>query len=88
VMNDQRKAIFEQRIEFMTAKDVSDVISDMRETTVEDLVTQHIPARAYADQWNVEGLDEDVRKYFSLELPIKDWAAEEGIADEEMRERL
>jgi len=88
VMNDQRKAIFEQRIEFMTAKDVSDVVTDMRETTVEDLVTQHIPPRAYADQWNIDGLNEDVLKYFSLELPIKDWAAEEGIADEEMRERL
>ena len=88
VMNDQRKAIFAQRIEFMTAKGVSDVISDMRETTVDDLVTQHIPARAYADQWNIDGLNEDVAKYFSLDLPIKDWAAEEGIADEEMRERL
>ncbi|HCR64983.1 MAG TPA: preprotein translocase subunit SecA, partial [Oceanicaulis sp.] len=78
----------EQRIEFMTAKDVSDVITDMRETTVEDLVTQHIPPRAYADQWNIDGLNEEVVKHFNLELPIKEWAAEEGIADEEMRERL
>ncbi|WP_375548340.1 preprotein translocase subunit SecA [Oceanicaulis alexandrii] len=88
VMNDQRKAIFEQRIEFMTAKDVSDVITDMRETTVEDLVTKHIPPRAYADQWDIDGLNEEVVKHFNLELPIKEWAAEEGIADEEMRERL
>ncbi len=88
VMNDQRKAIFEQRIEFMTAKDVSDVIKDMREQAVEDLVARHIPPKAYADQWNVEGLNEDVTKYFGLELPIADWAAEEGIADEEIKDRL
>ncbi len=88
VMNDQRKAIFEQRIEFMTAKDVSDVVKDMRAQAVEDLVERHIPPRAYADQWDVEGLDEAVTKYFGLTLPVKDWAAEEGIADEEIKERL
>ena len=88
VMNDQRKAIFEQRIEFMTAKDVSDVVKDMRAQAVEDLVERHIPPRAYADQWDVDGLDEATTKYFGLDLPIKDWAAEEGIADEEIQERL
>jgi preprotein translocase subunit SecA len=88
VMNDQRKAIFEQRIEFMTAKDVSDVVKDMRAQAVEDLVERHIPPRAYADQWDVDGLDEAVTKYFGLTLPVKDWAAEEGIADEEIKERL
>ena len=55
---------------------------------VEDLVERHIPAKAYADQWDVDGLDEDVKKYFAQEIPVKDWAAEEGIADEEIRERL
>jgi preprotein translocase subunit SecA len=88
VMNDQRKAIFEQRIEFMTAKDVSDVVKDMRAQAVEDLVIKHIPPKAYADQWDVDGLDEAVKKYLGVDLPIKDWAAEEGIADEEILERL
>jgi preprotein translocase subunit SecA len=88
VMNDQRKAIFEQRIEFMTASEVTDVIKDMRAQAAEDLVTQHIPPRAYTDQWNVEGLNEDVTKYFGFELPIKEWADEDGIADEEILERL
>ena len=88
VMNDQRKAIFEQRIEFMTAQDVSDVVRDMRQQTAEDLVERHIPPKAYADQWDVEGLQEEARKHFALDLPIKDWAAEEGIADEEILERL
>ena len=88
VMNDQRKAIFEQRIDFMNAADVSDVIKDMRGQAVEDLVERHIPPKAYADQWDVEGLNEAVTKYFALQLPIAEWAAEEGIADEEIRDRL
>ncbi|TGY90234.1 preprotein translocase subunit SecA [Marinicauda algicola] len=88
VMNDQRKAIFEQRIEFMTSQNVTDVIKDMREQVAEDIVRRHIPPKAYPDQWDSEGLAEDVKKYFALDLPIVDWAGEEGIADEEILERL
>ncbi|MEQ8406091.1 MAG: preprotein translocase subunit SecA [Oceanicaulis sp.] len=88
VMNDQRKAIFEQRIDFMTSEDVSDVVKDMRADCVETLVERHIPPKAYADQWDAEGLEEAAKKYFALELAVKDWAAEEGIADEEIKERL
>jgi preprotein translocase subunit SecA len=88
VMNDQRKAIFEQRIEFMTDDDVSDVIKDMREETAETIVARFIPPKALPDQWDVEGLHEAVIEYFNIDLPVKDWAEEEGIADEEIVERL
>ncbi len=88
VMNDQRKAIFEQRIEFMTADDVSDVISDMRHQTLEDMVQKHIPPKAYADAWDVEGLDKEFQEVFGFQQPIKEWAQEDGIADEEILERL
>ena len=88
VMNDQRKAIFEQRIEFMTDTDVSDVVKDMRHSAAEDIVEAHIPPKAYADQWDIEGLDETIKNTFGLDLPITEWAAEEGIANEEILERL
>ncbi len=88
VMNDQRKTIFEQRLEFMTDDDVSDVIEDMREQVCEDLINVHVPKKAYAEQWDIEGLDKKVRELLGLDLPLADWAAEEGIADEEMLERL
>ncbi|WP_420433962.1 preprotein translocase subunit SecA [Hyphobacterium sp.] len=88
VMNDQRKAIFEQRIEFMTDEDVSDVIQDMRHEAAEDTVAKFIPPRALPDQWDIEGLDEAIKEIFNLDLPVQDWAAEEGIADEEICDRL
>ncbi|MBV5259857.1 preprotein translocase subunit SecA [Synechococcus moorigangaii CMS01] len=88
VMNDQRKAIFEQRIEFMEAENVSDVVKDMRHQCAEDLVERHMPPRAYADQWDTEGLQEEIEKHFNLQLPIKEWAAEDGIANEEILERV
>ncbi len=88
VMNDQRKVIYEQRIEMMSVEDVSDTISDMRETTIENLVAQAIPEKAYPEQWDTALLHEEALRILGLDVPIMDWAKEEGIADEEIRERL
>ncbi len=88
VMNDQRKVIFEQRIEIMADRDVTEIVSDMRHQVADDLVTKHIPEKAYAEQWDADGLKEDAQNFLNLDLPIHDWCNEEGIADQEVRERL
>ncbi len=88
VMNDQRKVIYEQRRELMAATDVAQAIVDMRHEVVEDLVSRCIPEKAYPEQWDVKGLHEEVLRVFNLDLPIPDWAKEEGIADPEIRHRL
>ncbi|HWD67764.1 MAG TPA: preprotein translocase subunit SecA, partial [Caulobacteraceae bacterium] len=88
VVNDQRKAVFEQRHEFMVADDLSEVIVEMRNDTIEDIVQRHLPPKAYADQWDVEGLTEQAESLLGLQAPIKDWAAEEGIANDEIVKRL
>ncbi len=88
VINDQRKAIFEQRQEFMVATDVSEIVSEMRRDAIEELIDRHLPPKAYAEQWDVEGLTERCRAVLGLDLPIADWAAEEGIANEEILERV
>ena len=88
VMNDQRKVIFEQRLDLMRDEAVDETIADMRHSVIEDLVAKHIPANAYAEQWDVAGLDTALREVLTLDLPVKDWAKEEGIADEEVRERV
>jgi preprotein translocase subunit SecA len=88
VVNDQRKAVFEQRAEFMTATDLSEIITEMRRDTIEDLVERHLPPKAYAEQWDIQGLNERVQELLGLDLPLAAWAAEEGIANEEILERL
>jgi len=88
VINDQRKAIFEQRIDFMTSIDVSDVVQDMRQDICSELVARHVPAKAMADQWNVDALFDEAKHLFGIEVPIRAWAEEEGIANEEILERL
>jgi len=88
VMNDQRKVIYEQRKELMAAEEVGDTIRDMREEIVGELVSVNVPEKAYAEQWNVGTLHEEVLRIFGLDLPIADWAKEEGIADTEIHERV
>ncbi|MGQ2971561.1 preprotein translocase subunit SecA [Brevundimonas mediterranea] len=88
VVNDQRKAVFEQRQEFMDSEDLSELVGDFRRDVVSDLVERYMPPKAYAEQWDIDGLDEKVRTTLGLELPLHDWAAEEGVSNEEIEERL
>ena len=88
VMNDQRTVIFEQRIEMMSAEDLSEYAADMRSDVVDNLVSSAIPEKAYPDQWKIEQLKESVESYLNLVLPVDEWAAEEGIDDDDIRERI
>ncbi|HWJ72189.1 MAG TPA: preprotein translocase subunit SecA [Kaistia sp.] len=88
VMNDQRKVIFDQRVELMGEADVSATVDGMRQEVISDLVAKHIPERAYPEQWDSKGLREALQQAINLDLPIEDWAAEDGIADAEVRERV
>ena len=88
VQNDQRKVVFEQRIELMDATSLSDTVAEMRNDVIDDLVRKHIPENAYAEQWDVAGLKESVLQNLNLDLPVDEWAKEEGIAEEEVHERI
>ncbi len=88
VMNDQRKVIFDQRLDIMAEDDVTEIVSDLRNHVASDLVSRHIPEQAYAEQWDTAGLKTAVNEVFDLDLPVDEWADEEGIANEEILERL
>ena len=88
VLNDQRHVIFDQRREIMSSDDVSNQIADFRQEVVEQMVARHIPEKAYAEAWDAPGLEAEVSRIFHLQLPIVEWSKEEGIADEEVRERI
>ena len=88
VVNDQRKVVFEQRKAILTDKDLHDLIQDMRITVIEDLVQHHIPQDALPEQWNVEGLEREAAAILGVELPIKDWAEEEGVDEEILTDRI
>ena len=88
VMNDQRKVVFEQRLELMDGESLTETVAEMRQDVIDDMVARNIPEKAYAEQWDTEKLKEDVRTHLNLDLPVDEWAAEEGIDEEVIRERL
>jgi len=88
VMNEQRKVIFGQRREIMEAKDLSDTISDMRSQVIDDLIETHMPPKTYADQWDAEGLHAACIENLGIDVPVVEWAAEDGVDDEQITERL
>jgi len=88
VMNDQRKVIFGQRREIMEAEDISEIAQDMRHDVIAELVDQYMPPKTYADQWDTEGLYAAGIEKLGIDVPVMEWADEEGVDDDEIRERL
>ena len=88
VMNDQRSVVYEQRKDLMRIDDVSETVADMRHEVVDSIVDDHIPEKAYPEQWDLDGMHDACRRLLGVDLPIKEWASEEGIADEEIRDRI
>jgi preprotein translocase subunit SecA len=88
VSNDQRKVIFDQRVEWMTMDSVAEIVTDMRHVAVDDLVAKHVPENAYPEQWDTAGLKTELDRVLGLDLPVDQWAKEEGIADEEILTRI
>ena len=88
VMNDQRSVVYEQRKDLMRIDDVSGTVADMRHEVVDSVVDDHIPEKAYPEQWDLDGMHDACRRLLGVDLPIKEWASEEGIADEEIRDRI
>jgi preprotein translocase subunit SecA len=88
VLNDQRKVVFEQRLELMDATDLTETVADMRHEVIDQMVSKHIPENAYAERWDAKGLQEAAALALNLDLPIVEWAAEEGIAEDDIHSRL
>ena len=88
VMNDQRKVIFDQRVEWMNDQATAEIVADMRHSSIDDLVAKHVPENAYPEQWDTAGLKEELKRVLGLDLPVDEWAKEEGIADEEIFTRV
>ncbi|HSE75517.1 MAG TPA: preprotein translocase subunit SecA, partial [Dongiaceae bacterium] len=88
VMNDQRKVIYSERKDLMQASDLSDDVKTMRQEVIDEMIARYIPEKAFPEQWETNGLHEEVLRLFGINLPIVDWAKEEGIAEDAIRERV
>jgi preprotein translocase subunit SecA len=69
VMNDQRKVVYEQRKEIMSAHEVAETIADMRNETIAEMVARAIPESSLAEQWDIQGLHAECLRLLALDLP-------------------
>jgi preprotein translocase subunit SecA len=88
VMNDQRKVVYEQRKEIMSADDVAAEIADMRYETIAAAVALAIPENALPEQWDTQGLHAECLRLLGLDLPVEEWAKEDGVTGNEIEERI
>ena len=81
VMNQQRDVIYSQRHELLTADDVCDVIEDMRRDFISTLVDRHMAAQSYADNWDLQGLHDELLEQLTLDVPVQSWVDTDEVAD-------
>ncbi len=88
VMNEQRKAIFSQRREIMESRDLQEIAGDMRDQVIDDLIVDYMPPKSYPESWDAQGLNAALKEDISLDLPIADWVAEEGVDQDVIAQRV
>ncbi len=89
VANDQRKVVYEQRNELMAADDVSETITSMRSSVINDVISLYIPPNSIDEQWDTAGLEEALREEFALDAPVRTWLEQDdSLHEESLRERI
>ena len=82
VSNDQRQVIYQQRLQLMQSESIADTIEGLREEVIVDLVGQHIPPESLSEQWDLPGLQQELRAEFGSEQPLQQWLDEDDRLDE------
>ena len=88
VMNDQRQVVFEQRREIMSSDNVLETVIDMRHEVISDIVYKSIPEGSYSDKWDHKTLNSDALKLLGIEINSEKWFKEDGIAEDEITQKL
>jgi preprotein translocase subunit SecA len=88
VMNDQRKVVYEQRREIMNARDVAATVADMRNDSIAEMILRSVPENSLAEQWDIAALHAECLRLLALDLPLAEWAKEEGVGSETIEERI
>src|SRR5690606_17432472 len=89
VANEQRKVIYRQRDELLTAESVAETITDISRRVIDQLVSAFIPPHSMEEEWDIPGLEQRLESDFNLKLPVSKWLEQDETLDEEkLRERI
>lgn len=89
VANDQRRVIYDQRNDIMATDDISDVVANIRHDVLTEAISNHIAPQSLEEQWDIAGLENELKSEFDLDLPIQDWLdSDDKLYEENLRERI
>ncbi|MGE6244717.1 preprotein translocase subunit SecA [Psychrobacter proteolyticus] len=89
VANEQRKVIYGQRDDLLAEMDLLEAIEVMHHEVYNAMINQFIPPGSIDDQWNIDGLEDELEDEFKISMPINDWLDEDRRLDEEgLREKI
>ena len=89
VANEQRKVIYAQRDDLLAEADLQEAIEQMHRDVYDALINQFVPPGSIDDQWNIDGLEDELENEFKVYMPINDWLDEDRRLDEEgLREKI
>ena len=88
VANDQRQIVYQQRDDLLVSEDISETIMAIRADVVNDTIDGYIQPMSVEEQWDIAGLENSLKSYFAVELPIQQWLDQDNTVDEDaIRER-
>ncbi|MGH8293469.1 MAG: preprotein translocase subunit SecA [Gammaproteobacteria bacterium] len=89
VANDQRKVIYEQRNELLSAADISGTISNISGDVINGVISEHIPPQSVEEQWDIPRLQEHLERDFGQKLDIRGWlASDDSLHEESLRQKI
>ena len=88
VLNDQRKTIFDQRLELMNAENITEIANDMQYDVADAIIDRHCPEKSYADQWNINDLQEEIKQHFASEIKLEIKNTDIEIDQKYLREKV
>ena len=89
VANDQRTVVYDQRNELMSTDDIADVITNVRHEVVDSAIDLFIAPQSLAEQWDIDGLEAELKKQFGMELPVQKWLdADDRLEEESLRNKI
>lgn len=87
VSNDQRKVIYQQRNEILEAASLEEQVTNLRASTLIDVVRTYVPAESLEEQWDLDGLEKVLRDEWQLDVPLKATVEKSNtITDDDIRE--
>lgn len=89
VANEQRKVIYQQRDELMSAADISATITDIRQDVINMIINRYIEPQTLEEQWDIKGLEKALHEDLGLQLPIHEWLEkDESLHEETLRQKI